>query len=583
MDLSGRRGLGDKFYGDINNFGFTGDKSQGQPQYRVNIKDANQDKDGQMVSGIFNPLRKYGYLSPAVGTIYSVSSGTTDSLLISATRYDSINDIVYYLTGITGTANHPPLLRTDGIDSTTLQTDRTMPSGTVGGSLEIYLLNGVRTLFYSYNTASAWRIGTKILDGGSAGTFNDNFLGSGGSVTNAFEPTSNGEMKFVNSGDGFLYVLNANHLHRVDGTTIGGSAGTVYKDVLLAPDSSRFTHGCDFNGNLYLAIQKDAGGSFSFEGHNGTVKEGANFTRDVGIYIWNRQASFTAGTSFIPIKGVREIRALWVSPKNDIRCITISANGVTQIRIYDGTQFKVVKELGACAYPNYTDSLTVVGGFTTWLGYDGNLYYHGSEGVDINITNFGAIQNEKEFLFIMGSVGGSGIQDVLGGAIFYGSSNGVATGGTEKTHPEAFTLSYTATGTSKLGRFFPFANNSLSGSPVTTTTISDNPTPIFTPIKMLPALSTLKHLTIMMARETGLTPGNTDAIVSIFINGSASALMAKLVTTDDIMKGYKAIEINTPFVDSVQLSIQYSGIAMSNKRFNPSYAVIDFVPTETIK
>ncbi len=584
IDLSGRKGLADKFYGDINNFGYSTDLSLGTPQYRVNVKDANQEKDGQMSSGIFNPIRKYGYLSPAVGTIYGISSAPTNTLLISGTRYDSINDKVYLMTGITGTANPAPLLRFDGIDSETLQTDRVMPSGTIGGSIEIYLINGVRTLFYSYNTGSAWRVGIKILDGGGAGTFTDNWLGTAGTVVNTFEPSGSGECKFINSGDGFMYILNANHVHRVDGTTIGGATGTIYKDVLLAPESSRFTHGIDFRGNLYIAIQKDAGGSFSFEGHNQTVKEGANFTREVGVYIWNRQASFSSGTSdFIPIKGVREIRALWVSPKNDIRCITISAIGTVQIRILDGAQFKIIKELGACAYPNYSDSLTVVGGFTTWLGYDGNLYYHGSEGVDINVTNFGATQSEKEFLFIMGSVGGTGVNNVLGGSILYGGSSGYATGGgaTEKPHPEAFLLNYTISSVAKIAKFFPEANGSVTGG--VTTAMNANTTPIFTPIKMLTPLSTLKHIRVLMAREIGLTPGITDATINIYVNGNTTALMSKSVTTDDIMKGYKAIEINQPFVDCLQLSIVYSGNAMSNKRFNPMYAIVEFFPSDTIR
>lgn len=589
IDLSGRKGLGDKFYGDINSFGYVGDLSLGQPQYRVNVKDANQDKDGQMASGIFNPLRKYGYLSPSVATLVDLTPAAGDVALMSAYRYDSINNTIYGMVGEPNGGNNPALYKLTDIDSETYSRVGYMPGGsTLGSSLEIYQINGVRTLFYSWLGSSGWSVGTLTLDGGGAGTQVTIWLGSGAggsAVTNNFTMDSTGECKFVLGGDGFMYIIQANHVHRLDGTTLGGANGTIYKDVQLAPQYFRFTHGTYFNGDLYLAVQK----STLQDTHYITGNEGTGFVSDCGVYMWNGQSSFN-GTSYIPIPGIREIRALWISPKNDIRCITVSANGVTQIRLLDGNQFKVIKELGAFAYPNYSDSLCVVGDFTVWLGGDGNLYYLGSEGVDINITNFGAIQSEKEMLFMMGSVnGGSGIGSIIGGAIFYGGGNNYSTDGylinsKEKPHPEAFHLSYSLSGTPAISKFFPFANGNIKhASSGTNVSTSPNTTPIYTPIKMLPGLSTLKHITIMMARELNLTPGVTDATISIYINGNTTALMTKTITTTDIMKGYFVIEVNTPFVDCLQFSITYASTAVTNFRFSPSYAVVDFVPTDTIK
>jgi hypothetical protein len=252
--------------------------------------------------------------------------------------------------------------------------------------------------------------------------------------------------------------------------------------------------------------------------------------------------------------------------------MTVAANGVTQIREFNGVSFDVIKELGACAYPNFQDSLTVVGGFTIWLGYDGNIYYHGSE-----------LPGEPEALYMVGTCGGTGIQNTLAGAILYGSSNGYATGGTEKTHPEAMLINYVQGGTPKVARFFPYSNNSITGG-ATTTTIYPVATPIYYPVKYLPRMSNLAHATIYMARETGLSTGIDDAVISFYKNGDTTAFMTKTVTTDDIMKGYKGIEINTQYVDSLQISVTYSNaVAITNKRFNPAYMVIEYTPTETIK
>lgn len=584
IDMTGRKGLADKFYGDINNFGTSGDQSLGTPQYRIT------GKSGEVVSGIFNPIRKYGFLSPSVGTIYEYSNNATDISLVGAARYDALANKIYYLTNITGTANPPGLQRIDGIDSTTLNVDRTMPASTTfGGSLEIYTVydgtSANRCLFYSYLSSSGWRVGTKQLDNNTSGsginTFTDNWLGSGGAVTGTFQMPFTGECKFVLAGDGYMYILNGNEVHRVDGTQLGGTSGTVTKDVLLAPTFNRFTHGVDLNGNLYLALQKTT----ASESHNGSLTTDdiltRNFVSDCGVYVWNRQASFTNSSSYIPILGVREIRALWVEPRrNNLMCITIASNGVTQLRQFDGNLFRIVKELGFGAYPNYSDSLTTAGSFSVWLGYDGNIYYYGAEGIDIKETAYGTVESENNFFFVMGTVQVSGLQTVFGGAILYAGSSGFSTSNTER-YLECLNLSYTISGNAKLSKFFPNANSPLTGG--VTTTMNASTVPIIYPIAQLPKLSTITNITIFMARENGLTPGTTDAVIKFYKNGDTSSFMQKNVLTDDINKGYVSYEINTPFVDWLQIAVVYTGSPMSNKRFNPAYAVVSYMPTATLK
>lgn len=585
IDLSGRKGLADKYYGDVNNFGYSGDVDAGSPQNRINAK------PGEVAGGIYNPIRKYGFLSPSVGTLYDFDTNPTDIYLISATRYDSLGNKAYYLTGITGTANPPGLQRIDGIDSTVVNVDRTMPASTTfGGSLEIYTLyDGTsvnRCLFYSYLSSSGWRIGTKQLDNNTSGsginTFVDNWLGTSGSVTGTFQPPSSGECKMVVSGT-YMYILQGYEVHQVDGTQIGGTSGTITKDVLLAPSYYRFSHGCDWNGSLALAVQTTT----AYESHNPATTSDAittrNFTAQCQVMIWNKQSSFSNSLNYIPILGVREIRALWVSPRrNDLMCITVATNGVTQIRQYDGSVFRVVKELGAFAYPNYSDSLTTAGGFSIWLGMDGNIYYYGAEGIDVHLTAYGTVESENDFFFIMGSVSQVGLGSVLGGAILYGGSSGFSTGAfAENPFLECLNLSFEVSGTVKLSKFFPFASSPLTGG--ITTTINASIVPIYYPVAQLPKLSTIKNISVFMARQNGLTPGITDATIKFYKNGDTQAFMTKNVLTDDINKGYVSYEVNTPFVDWLQIQVMYANTAISNKRFNPAYAIVSYIATDTVK
>lgn len=553
IDLSGRKGLADKFYGDINAFGYSGDYSLGQPQHRYLAK------DGQMVSGIYNPLRLYGYMSPSVLSTYGISSGGTTPFA-SSTIYDYINNNLYFFGGSTS-GGSAELDIASGIDGSTLNTDRSMPVGTTfPGDLEIYQINGVRHLFYSYRTGSAWRIGIKNL---TSSAFTDNWLGSGGSVSGTFEPSSNGEMKMIQAGDGFMYLLNANAVHRVDGTTLGGTNGTIVRDVLLAPDYFRFSGGIDHRGSLYISMQRNT----AHEVHNrsffsGDVANG-NYSGDVGVYIWNRQSTFFNTSDFIPIIGAREIRRIWVNPKNQVMCITVSANNTTQIRRFTGSAFEVVKELGSHAFPNFDDSLTVINGFTVWLGYDGNLYYYGSE-----------IPGEDDFLFIMKRLTSTGLSDTIGASILYASGNTFSSVSGEKDYLEGFYLSYHQSSTVSIVKYFPYISSPLTGG-VSTTIAAETLIPTYTPVIYFPKLSTIKDITVYMARF-GVSGTSSVAKLSFFKNGSSSSFLEKYITNDDIAKGYINMQVNQANVDSLQISVNWIISNMSNQSFAPSLAIVNY-------
>lgn len=125
INMTGIAGLSPKYSGDINT---TGE----QPNLRYLAS------DGQVVSGIYNPFVKYGYMSPAVASKVD-TSGTMDQLIISA-EYDSVNDDLY-LGG-----NLDKVFKIDGADGLTTTTAIDLVDGFSFIDLEMYQLNNTRVI-----------------------------------------------------------------------------------------------------------------------------------------------------------------------------------------------------------------------------------------------------------------------------------------------------------------------------------------------------------------------------------------------------------------------------------------------------
>ena len=60
----------------------------------------------------------------------------------------------------------------------------------------------------------------------------------------------------IPSGDGFMYILTKNVVHRLDGTLIGGGNGTLTANLLTAPAHYFLSHGIDYRSNLYIVVQR---------------------------------------------------------------------------------------------------------------------------------------------------------------------------------------------------------------------------------------------------------------------------------------------------------------------------------------
>lgn len=143
IDLSGRKGLASKFQGNLNDTSSTPN--------RIYL-----GEEGQFADGIFNPIKNYGYLSPA-NNKYATITGSINSRII-ATEYDSINDDVYLAE------NGNTLWRLDGLTDTSLTAAVVVDQSATEAitDLEIYEINGKRNLFYSYNITDSSNYFSKI-------------------------------------------------------------------------------------------------------------------------------------------------------------------------------------------------------------------------------------------------------------------------------------------------------------------------------------------------------------------------------------------------------------------------------------
>lgn len=564
IDMSGRGGLSNKWFGDANRFGYVGSLETGDPNLRY------LTTEGQVVNGLFNPVTRYGYNSPVSNTFLSTTiggGGTAIAKTIPINLVDGGSFDMWFCCNNSHIYFADQFYNSTVTDAVTVSTALTTLVSFTDAAY--YQLNGNAKIFFAWVGSSNGYIST-ISPGDSTGaTFNEDWSSvdtvnplvfSGGTQT----------LRMVPSGDGFMYILDRNKVHRLDGSSLGGTQGTLYQNVLVGQASTQIRMGTEYRNKLYLVIR-----NVNEVDHYDTVKGYASLTSStndfVGIYVWNKQSSFYNSSDFIQLPGVNDVRAIWVSPKGDLRIITVEASGDCALRIFDGTNFKVVKYLPFGAQPPTIKSVKNHGSFTYWLGIDGYIYGFGSD-----------IPSEAEFLFIAGQVITDGQGTMVGGSLAIGSTVAGDAPPSNYKPVDVMWVGYaTATNNGFLKTFYPFAFDTIA----TSNNIARHQGDIFYPVKILPSLSTVKHVNIIMARIEDLaTPTQVEAIVKFYFNQSKTASFSKSITRADISKGYISIEINKPYVNSIQMEVEHntnSNIGVAD--FAPAYAELIFDTTTTIK
>ena len=512
IDLSGIGGLAPKFYKNRPNLAIIGNPSS-------------------YAQGIADPISRLGYLSPACDTVTDITySEGTVSGEIGSVQMDIDNGKEYFLE------RDANLYQLDGLDDTTLTLTRTITTtGAIGTDLEIYEINGVRKLFYAYKTSTAGDIG--IWDFST--TFDDTWLSgtaTGGSAT------GNNNLIMIPADNGYMYVLDGATVHKIDGTTDGGADGTATMNVLVFPAFFQLVDGIDLRGNLWIVLFKS-----SRDLLDGIRNERVIETQ-CGVYVWDRQSTQVDMVDYIPISGVREIRNIF-SFRGIPACFTVSADYHTQLRMYNGNEFRVKKQLGPEAYPRFKDSLQGLGESIIWQGNDGKIYY------------YGRISPENEdALYEIGDV----TTHIAASSLFYNGGTILIGGG--DSNSEEYFLSFRDS--------VAYETKKWIAHPVSGVNYPHTG-PIYSLVKALPKLSTVKSITLFYP-PLSISTANEVMDVSVYLNQSTTAAKTVTLTRADGARGYQYIPMNKENVNFIQLGISYKSSNVLTYAITPSYAEIEY-------
>lgn len=354
--------------------------------------------------------------------------------------------------------------------------------------------------------------------------------------------------------NGYMYLLENNYVHKVDGTTDGGSAGTVTPNVLKFPTKFKIADGVDFRGYFYIAI-------------NESPISAIHYNAECGVYIWDRQSTAVRMREFIKVDNCREIIRIMISPKGDLILFVRASNGIIEIRKFNGQTFEAIQDLPQSAGFSYKDSITSGGNMLFWISYVGDIYAYGSY-----------FNDSKDCLYKIGKIkaADSNFINNGGGALIFGSANGT----------ESLLVSYTTAGGGTNNKMSRFAFNSIRKSDLSTvqSVVTDK---IFYPVKALPILSNIKRLKIYMS-QNGISTDSTTIIakINIYVNQSNTPLMTKNIYLVDLKKGYIDIPVEKQYVNFIQISLEYTDLSGSGTdwmhRFKPSFAVLSYEDTQTL-
>lgn len=524
--------------------------------------------DGQMIDGIYNPFAYPGFLSP--GRTYRKTLTVGSSPTVNRTCvYDAA-------TGKFITASQEGIINIYGdLDDGTYDTSRDEVSANSLGvtslpiyDFEIYQLNGVRKVFYSnYNTSLGYAY-VGVTDGTY---FQYNWSNSGtnanlytGSVTGGGTFSKPVFLRSASNNYMYIFVTGTGTVNKVDGTTAGGTAGTITANALVIPNK-QITDAADWRNLMYIAVQDNYGTS-AFAPYVDNYRTSYN----CGVYIWDRQSTVVGTRDYIPIDGIKTINRLYVAHDGKLRMICVAASGVTQIREYNGSSFEVVFELGTSAAPQWWDAVTFSNYATFWLGQDKYIYAHGkpANGYDNGVYKVGYLTT-------------SSITAGYLGFLFYGNKSEGTTealfadyrlaSGTQKTDKILFNYSAAATVSGYSGR-----------SP------DIDSTPIKTKVYTLPPLANVKDIKVYFAKITASGTTDIAGYINIYFNLSLTAFKSQAITKADLARGYIQIPLNDQFVNSIQIGVDYTGVSAVDVEgvvndMMPWYAVLDYSTTTTNK
>lgn len=529
-----------------------------------------QAKEGEMASGIYNPLMRPGYLYPANNSFLTMDVPTISNDFTSAyfepdpdagviLGNSNSNIYVYDQSFVVG----PTTYTYDQYDGVKLEAID-LGSNSVYDIIT-YTVNETKKIFF--------------VNGDDIGIMDEDFtdidpdwlttVATGGDDLHS----SVGTVMLIIADNGLMYVLDDYAVHTIDGSALGGANGTANMDVLIFPgDIFKIVDGIDTRGKMFIALNNNIPGSNPVDD---TTQNGTYITSS-GVYIWNRLTTTVAMQDYVTIENCNRILRIWVGPDGGIYLMTIGTNGSCQIRGYDGSKFTILKELPFESKIMSRHSLVVAEGMTIWAAIDGYIY-------------MGRILEGEYAVYKIAQYAGSvtNLSSVV--MLYAGGSQFDSSSGLRDMKPSLM-IGYKRTGTSAIvKRYFIYGSGTMTDDNGTGGAgfITPNPFPfvpeegnVFTGVKLLPTMSTIKNVIIRcIPTSSGAT---TLATIKYYFNGSSSVGLTKTVTMTEASKGYLSHAINKPYVNSIQMEIEWNTAnTMGNNDFAPYLATVEYATTQT--
>lgn len=598
IDLSGRGGLAPRWYGD------EGDTTAQHPEYRyinTTLQNAtgvyalqtyfgpNVAEDGQMVSGVYNPFRRYGYMCPPNNSFTTVTKTGSPSFT------NEIRSVVYDPSGYAYFAENGGLIwRTKQVTSPIGPTDWQLPSNAgspiftfpiqITGTtititdLHVYQVAGAKFVFFTYIDNGNARGDIGYFSTPSEGTNNVSYgkgvaawvnIQTGAPIVGGAYLGSNDHFMFT-AADNFTYIGDGNSLHRLDGTVLtGGANGTIYPNLLVFPTNYTLRDGLDWGGKTFLAYSTAPTATPA----SSPITYGGN---ECGVATWTRQ--ITDQANIVPIKGIIDIRKIYVSQKGTVRIICLSAKNTTQIREWDGNKWNVLVEASADAYPTYRDSVSTAATLVYWLGRDLKIYAHGA----IQEGDFEALYCPGDGSGAFGTINGSTYH---AGAIQYLDDNNPTTITTPVTRTGLMISATNSAGTPSHLYWYP---NLTGTSPQAQSIGAGN---VFTLLEYFQTLVKINYIRMYHNSASafgpnGSSPGETVATrgtVKVFLNQATTAQNTTILNGNDLYNGYKFIPIGQTAKSGVtaiqfELIFKAGNTAGDSTDWMPRLVEIDYEP-----
>jgi len=364
-------------------------------------------------------------------------------------------------------------------------------------------------------------------------------------IIDPLEEKENHSNFLVKSDNGYLYWFTNNKVHRY------GDDG-LETEVLLFPEHTYCVDAVETQSKLYLGVQ-------STEKVTPGSTDTRMFNADIlGIYAWDRITQSYSMANYVPIYGAKSIKRVFINAEGELRVITKGEDNFTEIRGIVGGKLKVLFKLGINAFPNYRDSVDVTNNHTAWLGADGIIYALGTP-----------VTDSRERLYKIGDIssavtGGSSIPGIL------------MSGNINASIPlQAMYVSFDDTG-NRLKKVYHNATDTVSS----VAQVSNNGN-VKTLVQRLPMLCNIKSLDIVNLPKGTANDATKAGELLIYFNNSSTPWATKIITRNDLVKGYISYEINKSYVNTIQLGIKWEANNMSTNDFLPAHALVIYESTPT--